>query len=615
MKLNKIYLAFAAVFALVLASCSSDYEYTSAEQLQNAQVYFSNDLATSMNLSVDKNIITIPVNRVNTDDALTVDIVSSVEGTNYYDIPAQVDFAQGANMANLVISYNPSEIEYNDFSTITLKIAEESYTTPYGVSSYSVKVGIPAPWKTLGKALYREDLVTTFYGVGNIEWEVEIQENELYPGLYRLVYPYDGKYEYNDPGDWDDSKTYYLEINATNPDAVKIEAQQLGMDWGDGMFIVWSFADYYGKRGDDATASAHYGCLKDGIITFPAGSLLISMADYNDGGFYTSNTNGMFRIVLPGFAAKDYSAEVEYSGIFTNAAGEPSVVASLTLGNDATNVKAVVVKADANANAVADAIVAGEIEAETVEAGNITLPIGELTGDLQIVVVVIDDNAAQTIASTKFEYYGGGASPWKSIGTGYYTDDFVVSVFGNAPYTYEVEIEESNDVPGLYRILNAYTPVAQAFGEEGGNAHILIHAEDQDGVYILKQPIGMDLGYGDMSIESEAGGYVAAYDFNTVKEKLPTVFGTLKDGVITLPVLQTDKGKNYQGVLYMGTDGYYGGGNGAFSLVLPNAAKSVKSRAQKAACATTFMRNLTAYNKVSNKVNKNIIKATKAVIK
>lgn len=100
MKLNKIYIAFAALFSMVLASCSSDDEYTPAEQLKNAQVYFSNELASSINLSLDKTSIEIPVSRVKTDEALSVNVVATVEGSEYYTIPTSVNFAQGENTAN-----------------------------------------------------------------------------------------------------------------------------------------------------------------------------------------------------------------------------------------------------------------------------------------------------------------------------------------------------------------------------------------------------------------------------------------------------------------------------------------------------------------------------------
>ena len=218
-----------------------------------------------------------------------------------------------------------------------------------------------------------------------------------------------------------------------------------------------------------------------------------------------------------------------------------------------------------------------------------------LSGKVQIVVAVIEDGEVKTFASDSFEYYGGGdANPWKSLGIGYYTDDIVVPLFTKAgeSYTYEVEIQENSDTPGLYRIVNAYAPVATAFGEEGGNQNIEIHAEGANAVYILDQPIGMDLGYGSMSIETIAGYHVATYGFDAVMESTPEEFGTVKDGIITFPVIEkeaSDGSKvNCQAWLNMGGSSYFGGTNGEFQIVLPEASDGARAKARSMAKATNF---------------------------
>jgi hypothetical protein len=56
------------------------------------------------------------------------------------------------------------------------------------------------------------------------------------------------------------------------------------------MFSIWSFGDYNGTN---------FGTLENGIITFPERSLLMSMANYEDGAMYYANNNGAFKVVLP----------------------------------------------------------------------------------------------------------------------------------------------------------------------------------------------------------------------------------------------------------------------------------------------------------------------------
>ena len=157
-------------------------------------------------------------------------------------------------------------------------------------------------WVSIGYALYTEDMITTFFGVENLTYEVEVQTVPEAPGLYRLVNPYGAAYSYNSPSDYNTSKEHYMVIDAQDPEGVYIKRHHSGMDWGYGEFIFFSYAGYYIENGNslEAVKGAGYcGTLVDGVITFPAGTLLIGMANYNGGGLYTSNKNGMFRVVLP----------------------------------------------------------------------------------------------------------------------------------------------------------------------------------------------------------------------------------------------------------------------------------------------------------------------------
>ena len=160
-------------------------------------------------------------------------------------------------------------------------------------------------WVSIGTGTYREDFVTTFFGVQNLVYAIEIESVPEAPGMYRLVNPYGASYPYNVPGDYDTSLKHYMVINAQDPEGVYIERHYSGMDWGYGEFIFHSYAGYYIEKGyslEDVKAAGFCGTLKDGKITFPAGKLLIGMADYNGGGLFDANVNGQFEVVLPGYA-------------------------------------------------------------------------------------------------------------------------------------------------------------------------------------------------------------------------------------------------------------------------------------------------------------------------
>lgn len=172
------------------------------------------------------------------------------------------------------------------------------------VSEAVKQFSTPEVWKSLGMATVTDDYLTTFFSVENVSWEVEIQENLLEPGCYRLVDPYAEAYPNNEPGDWDANVTFYLYIHAEDPNKVYIPVLESSMNWGYGNFIFGSLAGYYIDNGREDLAEGKYGTLAEGVITFPVKSLLVAMSDYQDGGLYTANSNGAFKVVLPAAGQK-----------------------------------------------------------------------------------------------------------------------------------------------------------------------------------------------------------------------------------------------------------------------------------------------------------------------
>ena len=91
----------------------------------------------------------------------------------------------------------------------------------------------------------------------------------------------------------------YVAINVEDPTKVYIPTQEVGNVIGNGSTII-------------TTATDVYGTLENGIITFPAKALGY-YDDYN-GGFYTSNGNGLTKLYMPGTPMTDYSLELAYGG-------------------------------------------------------------------------------------------------------------------------------------------------------------------------------------------------------------------------------------------------------------------------------------------------------------
>ena len=92
--------------------------------------------------------------------------------------------------------------------------------------------------------VYTENILAALYGIDTQVYEVEILASTKNPGLYRMKNAYGEAYPYNDPGDWDTSMDYYLEINAQDPQLVYVDKQETGLAWKEGPFAVQSLASY-----------------------------------------------------------------------------------------------------------------------------------------------------------------------------------------------------------------------------------------------------------------------------------------------------------------------------------------------------------------------------------
>ena len=627
--MNKIFksafVALVALIGLTMTSCVNKYDYDAATA-SGEQVYFDNS-TSKVALSKDATSFTVPVLRVATTEAATIALTSTDE-SGIFTIPSSVSFAAGENKALVTIGYDPTKLEYDDFKSITLSLSDTSYGTPYGFSSLSFLAGIPSPFVTIGKAKFMDSWMYD----AETYFDVTLQQNEINPDIYRIVNPYDeilvkGGYSPNyvkkGPSEY---LTFQLrhageEVGGailTRDNLVTFEPFRTGYyisnyDSGDADGEVWGF-----HVSDDAFHSSWHveaAYLKSCVAAYKEDGTpgQVNLAPWyyitGVGGWNKSQEDKQIEIIFPGFTPADYSAELAYSGIFTDASEKVFAVGSLTLGADAQEVKAIVMDAAVDANAVADAIAAGELEAIDVAAGSIQVPIPEdLTGKLQIIVVVLAGETVKNVVAAPFEYYGGGASPWNSLGQGYFVDDMILPLFGYDPEPYPVEIQESTSTPGLYRLVKMYSAVAADFGVVSGTGDVLVHAENPNAVYIPLQPLELTIGSnGPFSLSTDAGELVEKYGFDAVYAQLPNIFGKLADGIITFPVLEGENSAgnpvNYQTWVYLGEKAYFGGRNGAFQIVLPGV------EAQSMKRAADFARRLNGANL------KNAVKPSKISLK
>ena len=682
MKLYKSLFIATALLGGMLASCSEDGVWDQASQqnmwltngtsyaFDNTTInytYYPADVMKDMDVNVTitrgttEGTIEIPIANTFSDDELISGPASVTfqDGSNtaVYPIHVKQEFEPGvAATAKLVIDstkvgiptvempkkLQPGATAEDSAKFLADSILHAAYVKKLAAYKLSTTVTIEKDynWESLGTGKYYDRFTW-----GSTYYEAEIQQAVEDKSWYRVVDPYtqaledyeltvkDGpskfvKVKVLKPGDVVRGTTVTMKDLVYFPD---IKTGEYSEDYGAEInaFHPSKFTSLADESNWTYSTVASYQ--KDGT---PAQILLAPYYYmYGVGGWNYTQQVGRISIVFPGVKIYNYSASIEYAGLFTHPDNTVYVLADYELsGADAKKAKTykvAVISQDDDAEAVADAILAGDYPASDLEDVlkndriQIAMPEG-LTGKLQVILVIIDSSEEGTADEVKnvvgapFEYYGG-ADPWKSLGKATYYEDFIGSVFGIGVRSYEVEIQENSQASGIYRLVNPYENYPEN-GEgdytPGSSFNIEINASDPEGVYITKQPIGMDWGYGDMYIQTQGSYYL---DNNNSYEDIKAAgwFGTLENKVITFPygnrTAQDGSQIPFQGWLWMGSSRYYAGANQSIAIVLPgaNLSSAAKRALEKNLNANSFERRLNAVP--SMKVSNNDLRSSKLI--
>ena len=595
MKLNKLFLGLLGLTAMVMSSCSDDSDDYQWATASGEQVYFSNELPATQEISFEASSFTIPVNRVNTSSSITVPVSITSDG-DFFTAPSSISFAAGEATTNLTISYDPDSLKYDVYKNAKVTIGKE-YSTPYGNDTYSFKGGVASPYKSIGKGKFTDNFwfeATT---------SVTIMQNTQKPNEFRIMDPFPGL-----------AKAAEVSLDGNQDPYIQLTILQVGETYrgvditkkdlvGYGLINTGYFHSTYSadvlmvypgmftSLQDEAVYAYNY------VVEWQENGLpgRIQLAPYyymdGVGGWNNTTSDGVVVIDFPGYAPKDFSAEMNYLGVLTDPAGIPSAAIDLAFGADVKDARAVVIGADADPEAVADAIAAGELEATPVIAGTNFVPFGEdLTGKLMIVLVVLDEGAVKGVFTNGFEYYGGGKNPWESLGIGLMIDNLFITMYSPdgensfEPQPIEVEIQQNTDEPGLLRLVDPYQVYAKALGADNyETTYLEVNATDPQAVYIEMQATGIDDGDGMIYLGSYGGYMLQSNDVATLKEN--GYLGTLKDGLITLPQFpvkgdEGDVAYTFQGIFAQGASAYRTGIDSEFKLYMPDA---VPAEARKVA--------------------------------
>lgn len=204
------YLALVGILAAALSACSSDFDYTGAAVPAN-QVYFSNTEPSTIQIDKNAGSFNITLHRVDSVGELNVPLTFTPGEGNIYTVPTSVTFADGKKTADIKVTFDPAAAKYGSYTGGTIAISGSDIDNTYGLSSYTFTAGA-TEWtdfdenKSFGS--YREDLMTTFFKVDNVVYNVKMQKSIVNKGMYRMVNTYGKAYPYNEDGDYDASKNY-----------------------------------------------------------------------------------------------------------------------------------------------------------------------------------------------------------------------------------------------------------------------------------------------------------------------------------------------------------------------------------------------------------------------
>ena len=455
--------------------------------------YFSSTLAETYDVSAGESSVTFDLSRANGGDEATYSLEVKNPDPEIFTIPAQVTFAKDATSAPVTISFDNEKIADGAVYDFDVTVADAS---TYGVGSYVFTIMKPEPWETIGTGIYVDDIACSLYNIGGgktLSWEVEIQKHGQDEGLYRLVNPYATMAKMVNGATFDSANQYNITFRIRKDNSVVFTPNPFCT----GLTLDPTYGVIYG-----AQMSAGIGEYKDGVITFPTdGFGAVEQSEYGQG-WYKANTHGAEMIVFPGVELTDYSATIEYSGFFTAPDNSQQAVVNVAFGADVENAR-VACAITTDVQALVNSIVSGDIEfVETTQPGEVRLPL-EGAGEYTAVIVTYGDGEPQLYAATEFEILGSGAvdeGNWTSLGQCDFIDGwFSVGLnFPNGPsdalnYPASVEIQKSDDTPGVYRLMAPYTNesyVGLAANQIQKVRNIVINCENPSYCFVEAQKSG-----------------------------------------------------------------------------------------------------------------------------
>lgn len=382
MKTLKYLFAFMLpLFAMAtISSCSEDEaSYSPAAIPAGAEVFFDASNAQSLSLVQEDATFEVLVSRIDTTKAISVPLslkCDSVEGC-FTLLSETAEFAQGAAQAVVEVSYDGAAafeaLGYANFVDVVIAIEDEVNASVYGMANYVVSVGFPEPWGEWTK--YKEGTCDYTYQVlwsGEVDSDLKIEYREY------LLNDIDAQFKVT--GCMNNIELIIDYNRETGACKVARHDTKVNSQYG----TIW-VSDVPHYELESGLTYEQFPCTYD-KETGTFNLYLIYWVSKDLGNTASGQFgNKIETIQVDGFYVPDYSASVEYTGVFTNADGASSAVVTVALGTDVQSCR-VAMFDDADAANI-EAVKAGEVEYQTLkESGFLAFPV-EATGNYTFVAV------------------------------------------------------------------------------------------------------------------------------------------------------------------------------------------------------------------------------------
>lgn len=323
----KIMMAAAAMLP-VFASCTEEPIQPAEPENDSYGVYF--ETLTSAQKSVefdpaDEPVLTFKAFRTKEDGAITVPISLKATGneadaTSVF-VPSALTFEDGQLETEFSVSFPTAELGITYTCNVTcndpqyVKIYSQKPTAfSFEVTRVKWNPVVGANGEEFGS--WTDDILSSLFGLAgkfSTNDKIVIYEREDKPGYYRIPDVYNPymlakfwKNQYPEE-EFEENCTpgTFSYIDATNPDKVWLPVQSTGAVIGSDGYI--SFASLCSENG--FSGNSVYGTMKNGVIRFPAKSVLVDFSV--SGGWYYANSSEKLVIVLPGCKDNDYSLSLQ----------------------------------------------------------------------------------------------------------------------------------------------------------------------------------------------------------------------------------------------------------------------------------------------------------------